>query len=201
MQSLQLEKLKKRLLKVLAFKQNGVYPPRGSDYENLCKRLSVLTLQERHLMLSLAFGFKIFGGIIYYPESLSYFPFRVPRTNNWKSGVLLYLPPRRNNIMVNSPISRVCMNINFVYRRANGELYIFDAPLSSFVTFKYNPLIGLDCWDVAIKEIQMLTRTSKHANLKGITNVLFHVQFGVCKSIYKNIVATVYKNRFIQFER
>ena len=59
-----LEKVQKRFLKFLAFREDGAYPERGSDYNKLCKRLNAYKIQDRHLILSLAFIFKVIRGLI-----------------------------------------------------------------------------------------------------------------------------------------
>lgn len=115
--------------------KNSKALPKGA--ENIGKRLDVWTLKKRPL-LSLAFDFKIVNGIIDCPELLSCFLLRVTRTINSRSGVLLYLSPSRNHIMVNSPIFRPRRNVKFLYWRANGEVYIFDLSLSRFTESCYS---------------------------------------------------------------
>lgn len=127
-----LESLQKRLLKYCNFRKNKVYPPRGSDYINLCCRFKVLTLKERRTITKCKFIHALTHNNVdceYLRQSLN---FKEPRTNcrHW---LPFYPQMPYAPIGFTSPMFRMCDTVNKLHSCKQKEFDIFNPCLSTLV--------------------------------------------------------------------
>lgn len=109
-----LERVERRFLKYLAYKEDGVYPRQGFPQHELLSRFGMKSLEDRRIISGLLFLRKLINGEIDSSTILSMLNFRVPRTAS-RSTDLFYLPTTRININKFSPIARICSHGNLFH--------------------------------------------------------------------------------------
>lgn len=105
-----LESVQRKFLKFLAFRIDGIYPPRGYDQDLLLNRFSMVSLKLRWNICSLDFLIKLFYNKIDSPELLSMVPIFIPRISS-RTSLDFYLFAR-TNVLLKSPIFIMCGNFN-----------------------------------------------------------------------------------------
>ena len=106
-----LEKIQRRFLKYLAFRADGVYPPRGSSHITLLNQFGFRDLHCRRTIASLNFLKKLVHFHIDCPDLLSRLYLLVPRLSS-RSHDCFYLPTPRLNVVKHSPIYEMCTLYN-----------------------------------------------------------------------------------------
>ncbi len=106
-----LEKIQRRLLKYLAFKNDNIYPPRKFPENRLLERFSIPALEIRRNILAVSFLYKVVNGYIDTPEILEVIKFRVPQLQ-LRSTDTFYLPTARTKLLKKSPIYLMCSTFN-----------------------------------------------------------------------------------------
>lgn len=104
---------RRKFLKFLAFKEDGVYPNQGIDHSILQDRFELLPLERRRAMLSVKFLFNLVHNRIDCSWLLNKLSFVVPRleARNVKS-FMCNIP--KTNCLVRSPIRIMCNNFNTI---------------------------------------------------------------------------------------
>lgn len=106
-----LERIQRRFLKYLSFKEDGTYPEPGISHNQLLVRHSTASLEERRIISQLVFLYKLINGQIVCEEFLSQICFSVPRLFSRQS-YTFYLPTPRINVKKFSPLYQMCSNYN-----------------------------------------------------------------------------------------
>nr|CAI5820706.1 unnamed protein product [Callosobruchus analis] len=113
-----IEKVRKRALKLFAFKTDGTYPERGCDYTILYGRFSYDSLELRRKLFSLPFLYKLLHNRIDCIEILNQIKFDVPRLNS--RGSLCFNCDKANTyILVKSPVYVMCTNNNKICKHVD----------------------------------------------------------------------------------
>jgi hypothetical protein len=102
-----LERVQRRFLKSLYFKQCGVYPAQGFSHSHLLELFNVDSLGVRRNQAFMRFLFKLLHNDIDAPQLLSEINFLVPRTTA-RVGNTFYCTASRTNIMLRSPVQGMC---------------------------------------------------------------------------------------------
>lgn len=125
-----LESCHKRFLKFLAYKTDGKYPPRGSDYPELCQRFNTNSLEQRRYLMYILFLFKLINGLIDAPELLSMLQLNVPqkeiRNNN-----MFFLSHKTPSLAINSPLYNLCNDFNKLSRDNQRQFDLFFVSIST----------------------------------------------------------------------
>lgn len=134
----ELKKVQKRFLKFLAFKADGVYPPQGSDYIQLCRRFHFPTLECKRIFDAVLFLFKILSSQLYAPELLLLIPFRIPRIQLRHDVPRYHVPfyldvPKRSFGNV-APIYFACDHVNKLVAELNPNLDLFFSSKNTFIS-------------------------------------------------------------------
>lgn len=98
-----LENIQRKFLKFLAFKTDGVYPPRGIAEAHLLERFAITSLDSRRKYFSLNFIFKLCRSIIDSPDLLSQIQFHVPARPT-RSSPTFHLPVPATHYLYSSPL-------------------------------------------------------------------------------------------------
>ena len=125
--TLALEQVQRKFLKYLAFRMDGLYPQRGTDNAALLHRFNFDSLQKRREQHAVIFLYKIFNGGIVCPSLLEEIKIVVPRGSG-RSRNYLYLPRANTNVMISSPMYKMCSAFNQVANQCD-----ICMPLGQFV--------------------------------------------------------------------
>lgn len=106
-----IESLQRRFLKYLAFKEDGVYPPRGCDHSQLLLRFNLSSLMTRRKVQSLKLLYGLTHNTADCPFLLGELRFRVPRPES-RLASAFYLSAARSNIIMQCPIYFMCTVFN-----------------------------------------------------------------------------------------
>lgn len=106
-----LESVQRRFYKFLSYREEGVYPPRGTDHAVLLNRFGAVSLADRRGLQAVSFLYNLVHGSIDCPYLLEKVNFYVPRPN-MRTRPLFYLVPRRNNCMLRAPVQHMCYLFN-----------------------------------------------------------------------------------------
>lgn len=106
-----LENIQRKFLKLLMFREDGLYPERGYDHILLLNRYNVKSLETRRKCSSISFLYKLIHNAIDCPSLLSQLYFLIPRPNS-RHNFTFYCSYSRTNILINSPIHVMCDNYN-----------------------------------------------------------------------------------------
>lgn len=120
-----LEGVQRRLLKLLCFKSDKVYPPIGIPQNELLEKHSMVSLLRRREYHSQILLSKIINNKIDCQDIVAQLNFHVPRISS-RDNVTFYLPTARTNILQHSPIYIMCNNCNLV----GSRLDIFSCSLN-----------------------------------------------------------------------
>ena len=90
-----IEKIQRRFLKTLCYKEDGVYPAIGFPHDILLDRFSLSSLETRRTISQQIFLFKLLHNVIDCAAILSLLSFRTPRPGS-RHNSLFYLPTPRN---------------------------------------------------------------------------------------------------------
>ncbi|XP_044757731.1 uncharacterized protein LOC123315894 [Coccinella septempunctata] len=108
-----IESIQKRFLKYLVWREDGVYPVRGSEYGLLLNRFGVSSLEVRRKVLAVKFLYNVVNDITDCPSLLAMVNFIVRRQNS-RSQELFYLRTPRTNLLLQSPIEFMCRTFNTI---------------------------------------------------------------------------------------
>ena len=114
---LAVERVQRRFLKYLTFKQTGTYPARGVDYAALLLRHDIQSLQMRREIRSRTFLDRLVQGFIDCPSLLSSVMFHVPRISS-RAVAVYRTPSARTNVGIRAPIGHMTRNANRFIREA-----------------------------------------------------------------------------------
>lgn len=121
-----IENIQRKFLKYVSFRLDGVYPPIGIPHQELLSRYNVLSLNDRRVMHSLIFLFKIVHNKLDCPTILDQLHFNIPTVATRHSNTF-YLPTPRTNLLLFSPLFNMCSN----YHRIQDTCDIFFCNISS----------------------------------------------------------------------
>lgn len=102
-----LERVQRKLLKFLIFKEEGVYPTAHDPQSALLSRFSFSSLDQRRNLNALLFLRKIILNIIDCPSILGKLNFSIPGYNS-RSTYTFYLPTATINVVKFSPLYFMC---------------------------------------------------------------------------------------------
>lgn len=105
------ERVQRRFLKYLVFKQDGEYPARGINYSYLVERFNFTSLDIRRKCASLSFLYKLLHHQIDCPDLLAQMNFYIPRLQS-RQNIVFYSSRARTNILLRSPIYVMSENFN-----------------------------------------------------------------------------------------
>ena len=108
-----IERVQKKFLKYLLFKEQGRYPPRGMNIMVLLQKYDVQLLEDRRRLAAVKFIVNIVQGKADVPAILSKLSFAVPRLNS-RQHITFRISTFRTNLGVNSPINVMTKLINGV---------------------------------------------------------------------------------------
>lgn len=111
---LSIEKVQRRFLKYLSFKNSGNYPQRGIDYTYLLDAHNMQALSCRRELHGARFVWKLSNGRIDCPYLLSCLDFFIPRIASRFAPTFL-LPFSRTNLLQGSPLVVMCRAANLHY--------------------------------------------------------------------------------------
>jgi hypothetical protein len=77
-----IEFVQRKFLKYLSFKEDGIYPPIGVDYDFLCSRFNITPLKVRRVLDTVTFLFKLFHNKVDYSSSLNGLLIGVPQISS-----------------------------------------------------------------------------------------------------------------------
>nr|CAH7744555.1 unnamed protein product [Callosobruchus chinensis] len=106
-----IERVQRRFLKYLCFKNDSVYPPRGCDYSMLLSRFEVTSLTTRRELISVVFLYKMLHGSIDCSTLLSQLNFLVPRFASRLSKTF-FSKKAQTNLLSKAPLNFMCYNAN-----------------------------------------------------------------------------------------
>jgi hypothetical protein len=108
----QIEMIQKRFLRYLMFKQTGTYPLL-TPYKSLLCQLKFISLERRRSGVELLYVIKILNNKVFVSEDfLNKLSFIVPRLSS-RSLAVFYLPQPKTNLMLISPIHKICKIANY----------------------------------------------------------------------------------------
>lgn len=128
-----LESIQRRFLKYLYFRKYREYPPQGYGHTLLLNEFGLPSLSSRRESANLKFLYKLAHHIIDSDYLYNKLQFYTPRPSS-RSRYRFYNVAARTNVMVNSPIFRICSQ----YNKISHLIDIDSSSLSQFVT-------GLGC--------------------------------------------------------
>lgn len=106
-----LEQVQRRSLKFIYFKQHGYYPEQGFSHMILLNLYNIDSLELRRNYADLKFLFNLLNNGLDSPTLLENINFFVPRPASRSSNVFYCVKPN-TNVMIKSPIYRICTNFN-----------------------------------------------------------------------------------------
>lgn len=106
-----IERVQRKFLKYLSFREDGTYPERGVAYEILTSRFNIQTLHFRRHCASISFLYKLLHGGIDCSALLSQINYYVPGFNS-RSTAVFYCSRARTNLCLKSPLYVMCSNFN-----------------------------------------------------------------------------------------
>ena len=112
---LRVERVQRRYLKCLSYREDGVYPDRGCDYVSLLERHGVTSLSARRARGSVIFLRNLLRGRVDCAFLLSRVSLSVPRAG-LRTRSMFYIPRMRTNVLRVAPVVAMC-------RYANMEQY------------------------------------------------------------------------------
>lgn len=124
-----LEQIQRRLLKYLHYKQYGEYPAQGYSHRLLLAAYDVQALDMRRNQADIKFLYNLLSGVWDAPELLSRLEFIVPRTST-RSHHTFYTATPRTNMMIKSPIYRLCNAYNLM---SDDSIDINFSPLATLL--------------------------------------------------------------------
>lgn len=135
-----LEKIQKRFLKFLVFRSTKIYPPRGSDYIQLCAQFNFITLAERRFINQSVFLYKLINFIINCPCLLELIKFRIPQhQSRYYKPFLVSMP--RSSIGFSAPIFNMCNGVNVMCSQIDIDIDLFNTALTTFKQVVKNYII------------------------------------------------------------
>lgn len=121
-----IESIQRRFVKYLCFIEDGNYPTIGYSQSIMLERFDMSNLENRRIIHSIVFLYKIIHSIFDCPSILEQLHFRVPRIES-RNRETFYLSTPRTNLLKLSPIHFMCKN----YNSLQNELDIFNCSLAS----------------------------------------------------------------------
>lgn len=118
-----IEKVQRKFLKLMSFRIDGIYPPRGFEYDLMLNRFSIHSLEMRRNITNIVFLYNLLNNRIDCTTLLSAINFRIPFPNSRNVTLFSYVTPR-NNIVFNSPVQRMCRYFN---KLCNSSDIFFDS--------------------------------------------------------------------------
>lgn len=128
------ESCQRRFLKYLYFRMHGNYPPRGYEHQFLLEEFGFISLEKRRTYILLSYLRNLVGGEVDCPELLHMLSFRIPRDVYGRSRATFSLPRVTTDIMLNSPIYRMCR----LYNSLAEHFDLFSDPASALTAAVYN---------------------------------------------------------------
>ena len=108
-----LENVQRRLMKYLHFKSTKSYPPRGYPNELLLEETQLNSLESRRHYYEALFLVNLLNGRIDCASILQELNFRIPRPAS-RNNDIFYLSKRNTCVKIDSPVTRMCRNLNSI---------------------------------------------------------------------------------------
>lgn len=124
-----LENVQRRFLKLLFFKEDGIYPPQGYDHGRLLKRWNFLSLKDNRLRSSIIFLYKLSNCLLDSPSLLGELCWHVPSVNT-RMKTTFYTKTPSTVLASRAPLHRACCSFNDISRQT--DLDLFHNSLQSF---------------------------------------------------------------------
>lgn len=121
-----LERIQRRFLKCLAYREDGSYPDIGYPQFNLLERFSVKSLRSRRNTSENIFLHKLIHNNFDCSEILGMLQFHVPRVHS-RHRDDFYVKTANTNVLKNSPLLRMCSQVNSL----PSSLDIFSSSINS----------------------------------------------------------------------
>jgi hypothetical protein len=125
--------VQRKFIKYLYFKEDGIYPPIGVDYDLLCSRFTFTLLKVRRVLDTVTFLFKLFHNKVDCSSLLSGLCINVPQILS-RSHRYFHVPRSNTNVLNHSPSFRMCSMFNCF----NDISDLHAMPLPSI-------LVGISC--------------------------------------------------------
>lgn len=120
------ENIQRRFVKYLCFIEDGIYPITGYPQNVMLERFHMSNLENRRIIHSIIFLYKIMHNMFDCPRILEQLMFRIPRITS-RNCETFYLPTPRTNLLKSSPLYFMCKNYNLL----QDQLDIFNCSISS----------------------------------------------------------------------
>ena len=120
------ENIQRRFVKYLCFIEDGIYPITGYPQNVMLQRFHMFNLENRRIIHSIIFLYKIMHNMFDCPHILEQLNFHIPRIAS-RNCETFYLPTPRTNLLKFSPLYFMCKNYNLL----QDQLDIFNCSISS----------------------------------------------------------------------
>lgn len=127
----EIERVQRRFLKYMSYRQDGVYPIRGFPNSRMLDRFAMVSLESRRIVSALSFLLKMMRGLIDCDQLRSELPINAP-TRSLRFHRYFVLPAARTNVMLKSPLYVMCRACNALCE-SNDVSSISIGGMSSFV--------------------------------------------------------------------
>ena len=131
-----LERIQRRFMKYLSYREDGIYPPIGFSQSALLDRHNLCSVTDTYKMFCVVFVFKLLNNSIDCSEILSKIPFNVCLPRGHRNYDLFYLPTPRTNIGKFSPLANICRYAGSIHRTVD----LFCSSLNKIKSVNYSEL-------------------------------------------------------------
>ena len=108
-----LERVQRKFLRFLCYREDGIYPVIGVSHKALLDRFNFFSCLDRVTCARCLFLAKLLRGDIDAPEILSKVPINANiRTKRLRQTSIFYLPAARTNVALFSPLHKMCALVN-----------------------------------------------------------------------------------------
>ena len=107
----QLESVQRKFVKYLAFREDGVFPPRGTDQNVLLTRFQLPSLSGRRIYHLLHFLIKLCKSLVDCSELLAQVGFHVP-SRSVRQSRFFHLTPPSTNFLIRTPLFQAMSTFN-----------------------------------------------------------------------------------------
>ena len=125
-----IDAVQKRFLKWLVLKMDGVYPARGTPYDELLTRFRLPSLTRRRKIIAVKFCHALLHNHVDCAALLQRLNLLVPRLSS-RSSATFYSQRPRTNMLFGSPISTMIRCVNEV----SDQYDIFNCGLANIATY------------------------------------------------------------------
>ena len=109
-----LESVQRRFLKYLYFRTHRIYPPRGYPQVELINEFNFMTLEARRSYFDMKFLIKFINNAIFIDKIYFKITYVSNRVNS-RHKQLFFTPYVKTNVLINSPLVRLCRLANSCY--------------------------------------------------------------------------------------